>query len=291
MARNLDIEILRLRRNKHAALAMALCSLALMLFFSALPGTQATYGGSKNGSHIFVLSQDQNVGVTLTEDAWQIDDGINLLPGQTRDKNPIVQNDASDCYMRINMRITDKEIGNASGGGKSETLDPTSSAEVKERVAKILQMIWYDVDDGYILEGNGYSTTDLKNMEKLKAALPIFNTDCFEPQPEFANADDVTLNGWNDEMKAWSFVYKTSDKDDTSNIFRKGASARFFNKIVYPTDYGNEDVKIVGDFYINVWVQAIQTEGFDSREAAMAELSNNNVENDLSHIDGKGLFN
>lgn len=288
MARNLDIEILRLRRNKHAALAMALCSLMLMLFFSALPGTQATYGGSKSDSHIFVLSEDQNINVSLTEDKWQIGDGTNLLPGITLDKNPIVQNNSSDCYMRVNMRITDKEIGSASGSGRSATLDPTSSSAVKERVAKILSMIWYDIDDGFILEGNAYSTTDLQRMEQLGAATNVYNKNNFEAQPDFANKD-LALNGWNDEMKAYSFVYKTSDKGDTSNIFKKGSTARFFNKIVYPLDYDNADVKIVGDFYINVWVQAIQTEGFDNRESAIAELSNENVDNDMSHVDGQGM--
>jgi hypothetical protein len=186
------------------------------------------------------------------------------------------------------MRIADKEISSASGTGKSATLDPTLNSSVKERLAKILSMIWYDVDDGFIMEGNAYSSADLQRMEQLGVATNVYNNKNFEAQPDFASTD-IALNGWNNEMKAYSFVYKSSNKGDTTNIFKKGATARFFNKIVYPSDYSNADVKTIGDFYIIVWVQAIQTEGFDNREVAIAELSNEDVDNDLTHVDGQGM--
>ena len=55
-----------------------------------------------------------------------------------------------------------------------------------------------------------------------------------------------------------------------------------------PADYGNDEFYLAGDYYINVWVQAIQTSAdFEGREQAISALSNDNVENDMSVIDGE----
>ena len=38
-------------------------------------------------------------------------------------------------------------------------------------------------------------------------------------------------------------------------------------------------------YYINIWAQAIQADGFDDRDSALAVLSNKNVENKIELIE------
>ena len=280
MGRNLDREITRLRKNKHTALVLAFVAVLLMVFFMALPGTQATYGGAKNGTHVFVLSQDQDIRVNLKEDEWSVNKGMDMLPGTTLAKNPVVENQASDCYMRVNFRITEHEVGTIKTEDvTSATIDPTASADARARCEKILQMLWFDSGSN-LEEGNSYSSAELEAMETAGKISNVFNSSDFEP--EFENTD-AALNGWNSDMKAYSFVYKSSN----DNKFNKGTNARFFTNLIMPSDFSNTEMLQVGDFYINIWVQAIQAEGFNSREDAIDALSDANVENDMSRIDGE----
>lgn len=282
MGKQLDVEVLRLHKNRHVAIILAVLVLLLALLFMALPGTQATYGAKKTGSHIFVLTQDQDVKVSISENNWWIDKGLDVLPGTTLDKNPTVQNNASDCYMRVNMRIIDKEA--EEGDGKtSKTLDPTAE-EDKARLEAILNLLYYDTAAGSqgttenLVEGTPYSNTALAALKTSGNIESIYNHTLFEPEGEGTGIEE----GWNSEMKAYSFDYKNG----SDNIFKKGSEAQFFSTLLLPSDLSNSELYDLGDFYINVWVQAIQTEGFSSSEEAIATLSNAEVYNSLDNIDG-----
>lgn len=282
MGKQLDVEVLRLHKNRHVAIILAVLVLLLALLFMALPGTQATYGAKKTGSHIFVLTQDQDVKVSISENNWWIDKGLDVLPGTTLDKNPTVQNNASDCYMRVNMRIIDKEA--EEGDGKtSKTLDPTAE-EDKARLEAILNLLYYDTAAGSqgttenLVEGTPYSNTALAALKTSGNIESIYNHTLFEPEGEGTGIEE----GWNSEMKAYSFDYKNG----SDNIFKKGSEAQFFSTLLLPSDLSNSELYDLGDFYINVWVQAIQTEGFSSSEEAIATLSDAEVYNSLDNIDG-----
>ena len=279
MGKQLDVEVLRLHKNRHVAIILAVLVLLLALLFMALPGTQATYGAKKTGSHIFVLTQDQDVKVSISENNWWIDKGLDVLPGTTLDKNPTVQNNASDCYMRVNMRIIDKEA--EEGDGKtSKTLDPTAE-EDKARLEAILNLLYYDTAkdaNKSLVEGTPYSNTALAALKSSGKIESIYNHTLFKPEGEGTGIEE----GWNSEMKAYSFDYKNG----SDNIFKKGSEAQFFSTLLLPSDLSNSELYDLGDFYINVWVQAIQTEGFSSSEEAIATLSDAEVYNSLDNIDG-----
>ena len=282
MGKQLDVEVLRLHKNRHVAIILAILVLLLALLFMALPGTQATYGAKKTGSHIFVLTQDQDVKVSISENNWWIDKGLDVLPGTTLDKNPTVQNNASDCYMRVNMRIIDKETKEGDVT-TSKTLDPTNESD-KARLEAILNLLYYDTAASTqgttknLIEGTPYSNTALAALKSSGQIESIYNHTLFEPEGEGTGIEE----GWNSEMKAYSFDYKNG----TDNIFKKGSEAQFFSTLLLPSDLSNSELYDLGDFYINVWVQAIQTEGFSSSEEAIATLSNAEVYNSLDNIDG-----
>ncbi len=283
MGKQLDVEVLRLHKNRHVAIILAVLVLLLALLFMALPGTQATYGAKKTGSHIFVLTQDQDVKVSISENNWWIDKGLDVLPGTTLDKNPTVQNNASDCYMRVNMRIIDKETKEGDVT-TSKTLDPTNESD-KARLEAILNLLYYDTAASSqgttknLIEGTPCSNTALAALKNSGKIESIYNHTLFEPEGDGTGIEE----GWNSEMKAYSFDYTNSD---TGNIFKKGSDAQFFSTLLLPSDLSNSELYDLGDFYINVWVQAIQTEGFSSSEEAIATLSNAEVNNSLDNIDG-----
>ena len=277
---NESINIMReARRSRRKTLFIALCVVLACLLFFWIPNTQASYSKADSASHVFLLAEGQDAQVDLTESAWSVNKGLDQLPGSTLAKNPTVENRGADCYMRVNLRITDKETGEiGSEDAASATIDPTSSAEAKERCSEILKMIWYDGGKN-LDEGVGYSSTELATFA---GASGVFNSASFEP--EFPNTDS-TLNGWNSEMKAYSFLYKN---ENTENVFKAGDTATLFSHIVVPTDITREKFYLAGDYYINVWVQVVQlSDNFTNRDDAIAYLNNSNVENDMTNIDGE----
>ena len=259
--------------------------MALLLafaFFVALNNTKATYTLADDGSHVLVLTQDQDVIISTSEDAWEVNKGLDYLPGTTLAKNPTIQNDASDCYLRVNFRITEKEEGTlkSSEGVTSKTIDPTASEQNRARCEQILKMIWYDSGSN-LQEGTSYSSEKLNSYGGVEVQN-VFNATDFEP--EF-DSTDLALQGWNNNMKAYSFLYKNQK---TNDIFTAGSSAVFFTHLVIPSDLTDDEFALAGDYYINVWAQAVQTSSeFSSRSDAIDYLSDADVENDMSRIDNE----
>ena len=263
MNRSLNIEILRMQRVKHTAAVLAVCALACALLLGALPGTQAQFVQSDQNRHIFVLSSDKDVAVSLAEPSWTTNAGIGMRSGTTLERDPMVTNQNSDCYMRVNMRILDK-YGN--------TIDPEINEQgqvTNARMKLILDTIYYDATGGNsIATGCSYTTSDLCALEAAGKISNICNTNQFSC-------------AWNSEMKAFNLNYtceQTASK--AADVFAENETARVFNRIVVPSDYTADDLRLMDEYYINVWVQVISTEGYDNSATALAHLSNNNVSNE-----------
>ncbi len=249
MARHLNIEILKLKGTKHTAVPFAVCALLLALLVMALPGTQAQYATTDQDVHVFVFAEEKDVKVTLEEPSWTVSSGIGLSSGTTKAKDPTVANvkeQGNGCYMRVNMRVLD-ENGN--------TLNPSTN---KERIDLILQTIWSDPNEE-IKVGSPYTLTQLESMQGVNK---IYNENLFEAPV------------WNSEMQAYNINYK--------GILDGGETARIFDKVSLPADYTDSQIAAMGNYYINIWVQAIQAEGFDNQQDALANLSNENVINNIT---------
>ncbi len=253
MERILNIEVLRIAKQKHTAVLMAVAALVLALTFACLPGTHAQYAQSDTDTHIFVIGNDKNLKIGITEDKWTVGKGEGMMPGTITEKNPVVKNlSDSTCYVRVNMRILDKD-GN--------TLPADS-----ERTKLILNTIW----------------SNTTNLDKLDKPMSLNSLKSLTDVSNMCNSAKFDTPVWNDEMQAWSIAYKGADG---SGKFASGETALFFDKIVVPTDYTLSDLSNMGDYYINIWAQAIQVDGYSNRDDALANLSNADVANDLSNVD------
>ena len=243
-----DIEVLRMRKPKHTATLLAVCALALAFLVGVLPGTRAQYATSDQDTHNFVLSENKDVRVALEEPSWTAFSGIGVSAGTTTAKDPIVKNEkakGNGCYFRVNLRIVDEE-GN--------TLDPSVD---KARVQLILQTLWSD-------PSNLIDTTKAYTMSEIKSLAGVnqeYNEKAFKAPV------------WNEKMKAWCINY--------DGILDGGESVHLFDKMVIPADYTNEEITLMGNYYVNLWVQAIQSDGFASADEALAQLSEENVKNDI----------
>ena len=265
MARAINIEIMRIKSERRTALLCGLVALAIACLICAVPGSQANYVQADQNRHTFVLDTGKDVTINLTEDQWAIENGKDIIPGAVRAKNPVVLNEEGESYMRVNMRICDN-AGN--------TLDASSTDEaVQKRIELILNTIGADPDNT-LSDKQSYSLSELKSKSTIE---------------NICNSKDFDAPYWNDEMKAWTI--------NCNRKLAKGDTAKLFDKIAVPSDYSNDEMAIMtGEgtssdsryeecYYINIWAQAIQADGFDDRDSALAVLSNKNVENKIELIE------
>lgn len=247
MQGNVDIEITRLRRNKHTMLILLVCMIVAVMFFMAFPkfnDSQSQYGVSKSDSNVFMFSEDQVDALEqgITSEEWSVSKDSSVSAGTTIEKNCVVENQVANCYLRVNFRVVDRQTGNV--------LDPTT--EDKARLEKIVNMLYYDKASS-LVAGNSYTQAELR---ELLSEQRIFRLCSSNFEPVVAN-DDVALNGWDESSKAYRFNYV---KGDDLNVFKKNNSLRIFTDLVVPTDYTEQDLNEVGDFSINVWVQGIASD-------------------------------
>lgn len=240
MAGTMNIEVLRLKKNKRTAALLAMCTLVIACLCVAMPGTLASYASADSCRHVFVFSNDGDVAISVTE-TWNPSDGLGIASGSTLVKQPVVKNQKGDVYMRGIVRIVDDKTG--------EVLNPAKDAE---RIKLILGTLYADPQDS-LVSGMSYSKAALA---KAAGVSGIYEMEMFD-EPN-----------WNEEMQAFTLNYK--------DVLTSGGSVALFDKVVVPSDYTTEEVATMGDYTLTVWAQAIQAAGFDSRDVALSALSNQN---------------
>lgn len=165
-------------------------------------------------------------------------DGEDLTPGDTKVKDPTVKAEVNDSYMRVVMNVIDKDSG--------EVITDT------ERLNLILQTIRYD--NSYDAEGDP-ATTGINPSEKYKLAdladYPTVNT-------------DFTLD--NAKSTAGTYCYNYNE------ILKEGETAVLFTNVVIPTDWDQDELEVLGQYKIEVYAQAIQTDNFADADEAFAAL-------------------
>ena len=246
-------------------LLLFVIAVAVVVFFLCFPREQITsYGGSKSTTHVFLLGESQENALKsggISTEAWSIGVGDEVAAGSTLDKDAVVENQACDGYIRILVTIADKNDDTSDGKAVGRAMSPTTDDATKNRLRKILSTIYYDKGSN-LREGTSYTKAELKEMADYSRVSNVFNPNDFEPEN---SSDDIALNGWNEGMQAYTFVYKSSN----ANKFFKSSSTRFFTNILIPTDATEEERSEIGNYSVNVSVQAIAMDGFSGRTEAL----------------------
>jgi hypothetical protein len=240
MQRVLNIEVLRVKKMRRTAVLTAVCSVLLAFFVATMPLTQATFISSDDARHVFIFDEKVDVQISMTE-TWNPSDGLDVIPGKTLVKQPLIKNEKGPIYMRGIIKINDNS---------GMTLTP---AQDSERINLIMGTLFSD-EHGLINVNSSYSATKVKSLTGVKDiySMSIFSA----PQ-------------WNESMQAFVLEY--------NGIMEEGKSVTLFDKVVIPIDYSTSDITLMGDYTITVWAQAIQTAGFADQSSAMRALSNANM--------------
>ena len=245
-----------MRRTRHTALLCAVCALALFLGIGAMPSTLALYSAADEDRHVLVFEESGDVNVSLTEKLFDEDAAKGLTAGSTIVKDPVLKNNKGDAYARVFVQIVDNNL-DADGNESGVVLTPENDAE---RLEKILGAIWSDPQDS-LEPGIAYSSADIAAAPGVHA---LFNAESYkQAEPEF-----------NATAGAYVFEY--------DGLLKSGDEAALFDRICIPSDYTTADVQLMGNFSICIWGQAIQKDGFDDQESAMAALT------DEFHFDADG---
>lgn len=230
---------------QHTAILFAVCSLVIIFLLSSLPSTQAQYISNDESRHVFVFSDSNDVMISVTE-TWNPNDGLNISAGSTMVKQPIINNQKGECYMRAIVRITDDD---------GTILNPALETD-KKRIELILGTLYSDKTSQIDVKKSYH----LSELGQLSGVHQTYNEQSFAA-PKFIDA-----------MQAYSFEY--------NGKFAKGAQANLFDKVVVPLDYSADDIALMGDYKVIVWAQAIQTGSFADQQSAMNALSDqSNVNN------------
>jgi len=194
------------------------------------------------------------------------------VPGDSFPKNPTVTALKGDSYMRIVVRFLDA--------------DGTTVITDTDRLDLIKQVIYYDkafVNEAAAVAGfkggnlkvwagpqnthapdatNHYTTVDLA---ALIAGGKIFN---------WFNEDDFTLDATRNTNPGIVYLNYTRGSGVTKGIFYQNDVTRLFTSIVFPSDWNQTHLNKIGNFYIEMTVQAIQATGLGDITEAMGMLDN-----------------
>ena len=268
----INIEIMRLKPTKKGAILMAFIALVIGCLIGTLPGTQSQYASAEQDRHVLYFDKSKDIGVSLSENEFWNEhrtDGLKFTfeefqnrKGLVNEKSVMISNaeGKDDCYLRVCMRIVDKD-GNP--------IDPDGE---DSRASKIVSYLWYDKAQNGVQAipvqsdlGRNDVSFSRDQLNTLLSAGKIDRT---------FNSADFKAPTYNTELHAYVFNY--------NRLFQKNAQTTLFNRVVYPTDIDASDWDAVqGEYYIVVWAQAIQSEGFSDADSALSKLSNEYVPTEL----------
>lgn len=238
-----------------SAVALSLCILGSLGSYSYFSDQSSVTNDFTTGS----------MDIKVTESQWKnSEDGKNIYPGYTTEKNPTIQNitgmEDNDAYVAAYIRAVDYN-GNII----------TDS----HRLDLIYHMIRYDAESNNKLE------KDTKYSDSIITSIPNFN-----PAFELQKRDDAT----------GSWLYYLKDTLDSTADPDTGETATLFTKLAVPTEWSQDELDVLGDFKIIVEYKCIQAATFENVYDAMNVLLNSGMdihqdynENDINRSgeDGK----
>jgi hypothetical protein len=224
---------------KKTLMIIGISALVIMLVGYISLDSYGFFSATDVAKNTFVLGK---VEIDLTEPKWDPLTGDNLLPGKTLIKDPTLTEVEGDSFARVILEFLD-ENGNLI----------TDQA----RIDLIKQTMYYDTTYNgnttlNLVPGFGYTNAELSALRQQAAIYNLFN------------------------IESYTFDYNKS----TYNIYHflcngvltKGDKAVLFSNIVIPLDFTKEDMDLLGDFKLQLRAEAVQSEGFYTREDAFVEL-------------------
>lgn len=220
----------------------------------AIGGTLSFLTDTEEVTNHFTIG---DLDITISEPSWKDEDtpdrpgdGKKLIPGDSREKDPTITSVVGDSYMRVIVTIRDKD-GNA--------------ITDKERLDKILQTIYYA--DPILDKKQKYSLSQLSTYNTVNSDFTLI-------KDKSSSADNTT--------GIYCYNY--------NSVLKERESVKFFTNIVVPTDWNQNDLKMLGSYQIEIYAQAIQSENFSSSDDAFraldAEIEAGTLQEDYATVGG-----
>ncbi len=274
------------KNSKRVAIgALSICLLAAM----GIGGTMAFLTDSEQVTNHFSIG---DLDITIDEPSW-IDeeyptddpdnpdnpdnpktsgDGEDLVPGDTRDKDPTITAVEGNSYMRAVMTIKNRDTGDVITDQK--------------RLDLILQTIHY-ADNDAIKEGTSYALADLAGYSTVNSKFTIDETIsdagiyCYRYNGIFNKNDKAVLftdivipTDWDqDELNTLHGVYYVDDKGNAVDADAEGAIKKYHN------------------YMIEIQAQAIQSDNFKDADEAFTALDGEIASNPATAQQNYGVVN
>ena len=226
---------------KKWAILITTVALAVSL---TIGGTLAYLTSTQSATNTFTVG---NVQIGLSEPNWNnANDGKNMLPGNTYNKDPLITAIQGKSYMRVKLEVRDTATGNL-------ITDPA-------RLALILSTIYtdptYNVSTGTpgtnIVKGQSYSASAVSTWQGI-------------------NSSKFTLDAVRSVANSGIYYYNYTTN---GGIFDSSASNKvvLFSNVVVPTDFTNSQIALLGSYSFTLTSQAIQSDNIASAAAAYTAL-------------------
>lgn len=224
----------------------------------AVGATLAFMTDKESKTNTFTIGDD--IDIELDEDGWNDGDpddpddpgdGEDLVPGDTKYKDPTITVTSGEVYARIKVEFVDND-----GNYITDT----------EQINKILSTLYYDTDYNTdaqnILKDNKYTTTQLAELIANNKVIAEYNTNDFEY--DTTRTSNVAIRYYN-----------------LKNTAGPGTSTTLFTSVVIPSDWTKDDIDTLrgevtgtdnGGYKIIVTAEAIQKENVENAAAAWTAL-------------------
>ncbi len=187
-----------------------------------------------------------NPDIDLIEPNWNPSSAENIVPGISILKDPTLKGIEGNNYARVVVRFYDNE--------NNKMITDVG------RINKIKELLFYDRTYNRqnnpitqsINPSSNYSSSEINSFVRLGN---VYN---------FYNKDDFVLDTKRSTDTVYVFNYK--------KVLHEGDSKVLFSNILVPLDYTSTDMKLIGNFNIKVYAEAIQSENIGSMEEAFGAL-------------------
>ncbi len=270
------------KNSKKVAIgALSICLIAAM----GIGGTMAFLTDSEQVTNHFSIG---DLDITIDEPSWSDEehptdpddpdsptvpgDGEDLVPGDTKDKDPTITAVEGNSYMRAVMTIRDRDTGDV--------------ITDQDRLDLILQTIRYAADDA-IKEGTSYSLDDLKDYSTVNSKFTKDETIsdagvyCYRYNGIFNKGDKVELftdvvipTDWGqEELNMLRGVYYVNAAGAPVAADTVGAMKKYHN------------------YVIEIQAQAIQSDNFTDADEAFTVLDGEITSNPVTAQKNYGVVN